>query len=132
MPTYTYQCDVCEIEFDAVNRITECDKKEKCPVCGKLDCAKIFTPNGNFILRGSGWPSKAMIINKQMTAKNNENKYKQQQYKSMAPKLIPNVDGQLVDSWSDAQKVAKEKGYDASSYDGVVAKEKAKEIIVPK
>lgn len=129
MPTYSYNCDVCEIDFDAVNRITESDKKEKCPKCGKLECPRIFTPNGNFILKGSGWPSKAMSINKQMTTANNENKYKQQQYKSMVPTLVPNVDGERVDTWKDAQKLAKEKGHDTSSYEPAVQKEQSKKIV---
>ena len=38
--------------------------------------------------------------------------------------LAPNVDGERVDSWSDAQKLAKSKGKSAESYEPLVQKEK--------
>ncbi len=40
--------------------------------------------------------------------------------------LAPNVDGERVDSWSDAQKLAKSKGKNADSYNALVQKEQAK------
>jgi hypothetical protein len=38
-------------------------------------------------------------------------------------RLTPNVDGQRVESWSDATKLASSKGKDTSGYEGLARKE---------
>ena len=117
MPTYDYQCLSCEEVFEGFVMISKRLDNQKCPKCGHLESKLLPSFTTNFILKGSGWPSKAMLINKEMTKKNDDNKIKQQQYKSSTPTLVPNVEGQQVDSWRDAQKLAKEKGYDTKTYD---------------
>jgi hypothetical protein len=38
------------------------------------------------------------------------------------PTVAPNVDGERVDSWSEAKKLAADKGHDTSNYDEKVRK----------
>ena len=39
--------------------------------------------------------------------------------------LAPNVEGQRVDSWSEAQRLAKSKGKNTEYYETLIAKDKA-------
>ena len=55
MPTYSYQCEACEREFEKEQRISE-EALKKCPSCGKLKLRRLIT-SGNFILKGGGWYS---------------------------------------------------------------------------
>jgi hypothetical protein len=61
-----------------------------------------------------------------MAEKNRRLEAKQEERRRDAPgvKLAPNVGGERVDSWADAQKLAKSQGKDAGSYDKLVATEK--------
>jgi putative FmdB family regulatory protein len=53
MPTYDYQCQKCEFEFEREQRITE-DPIKTCPKC-KSRRAKRLLSASNFILKGGGW-----------------------------------------------------------------------------
>ena len=53
MPTYSYQCEACNREFETEQRISEAAIR-KCPSCGKLKLRRLIT-SGNFILKGGGW-----------------------------------------------------------------------------
>jgi len=55
MPTYSYQCEACDREFEKEQRISEAAIR-KCPNCGKLKLRRLIT-SGNFILKGGGWYS---------------------------------------------------------------------------
>ena len=55
MPTYSYQCEACQTEFEREQRISE-DPIKKCPKCGKLKARRMIS-SGNFILKGGGWYS---------------------------------------------------------------------------
>jgi putative FmdB family regulatory protein len=55
MPTYSYQCEACQREFEKEQRISE-EALRKCPSCGKLKLRRLIT-SGNFILKGGGWYS---------------------------------------------------------------------------
>src|SRR5687768_9491232 len=55
MPTYSYQCEACNREFEKEQRISE-SAIRKCPSCGKLKLRRLIT-SGNFILKGGGWYS---------------------------------------------------------------------------
>jgi putative FmdB family regulatory protein len=55
MPTYSYQCEACDREFEKEQRISEAAIR-KCPSCGKLKLRRLIT-SGNFILKGGGWYS---------------------------------------------------------------------------
>ena len=53
MPTYDYQCQKCNFEFEREQRITE-DAIKTCPKC-KSRKAKRLLSASNFILKGGGW-----------------------------------------------------------------------------
>src|SRR5262245_61953451 len=55
MPTYSYQCEACQREFEKEQRISE-EALRKCATCGKLTLRRLIT-SGNFILKGGGWHS---------------------------------------------------------------------------
>ena len=125
MPTYRYECKSCLHRFEEFCSIaaSESIPCEKCQ--GKT--MKLMSPvNLNF--PGDDWVSKNLRIKKQMREKNqllNEKQKERQFYdRGKIPTLAPNVNGERVDSWSDAQKLAKDKGLNTSSYDKMVHKEK--------
>ncbi|MCA9240624.1 MAG: zinc ribbon domain-containing protein, partial [Planctomycetales bacterium] len=45
MPTYDYQCDACDHEFELFQQISE-PVKRKCPECGKLKLRRLFGTGG--------------------------------------------------------------------------------------
>jgi len=81
----------------------------------------------NFVLRGDGWPGKAGKIKDQMRKKNERLDRKQavraKEDSSMSSRLVPNVEGERVNSWSDAQKMAASQGKSTKSYEPYVRKE---------
>ena len=99
---------------------------QPCPSCGHSN-EKIFKPTTNFILKGDGWTGKNLRIKNQMREKNKKLDARTSEMKRDQPNvsLAPNVDGERVDSWADAQKLAKSKGKNTESYAPLVAKEKA-------
>jgi len=58
-PTYEYGCDRCGEEFQATRPMSESAKPWKCPNC-KVDCKRIIGRAPAFILKGKGWPGKAI------------------------------------------------------------------------
>jgi putative FmdB family regulatory protein len=54
MPTYEYQCDACEHNFDEFQSITEKPLK-KCPKCGKRKLRRIFGAGAAILFKGSGF-----------------------------------------------------------------------------
>lgn len=125
MPTYEYQCPACGGFFDEFLPMSRSDEPQNCPECGTAAKKLISLPS--FILSGDDWPGKAHKINRQMAEKNRRLDAKQEAKRRDAPvaTLAPNVDGERVDSWSEAQKLAASKGKDASSYDSKVRAEQA-------
>ena len=124
LPTYAFACTKCEIHFDRILKLAEYETPQVCPECGASAQRLIGTPG--FILVGDGWPSKAGRIRKQMQKKNERLESKTQARVKDQPMitLTPNVGGERVDSWGEAQKLAASKGKDASTYDAVVRKER--------
>jgi len=54
MPTYEYQCDACEHNFDEFQSFSEATLK-KCPKCGKSKLRRVFGAGAAFIFKGSGF-----------------------------------------------------------------------------
>ena len=52
MPTYSYHCDACGHDFDAVQRFSE-DALTECPVCSGA-IRRVIQPVG-VVFKGSGW-----------------------------------------------------------------------------
>lgn len=121
MPTYTYHC-ADEHEFEKVLRITECDAPQVCE-CGKP--GKKIISGTSFVLKGDNWPGKSIKLRGQMSRKNARLDRKQAERPPSAT-LAPNVGGERVDTWAEAQKLAGSQGKDTTSYEPMVAKEQAK------
>lgn len=126
MPTYEYACRDCGHRFERILRLKDRKEVQVCDACQSLETEQIFT-TCNFILKGDGWPGKTLRINGQMDKKNERLDRKQGEMKRDAPglKLAPNVEGERVDSWSEAQQLAASKGKDAQSYETLVRQEKS-------
>jgi putative FmdB family regulatory protein len=54
MPTYEYQCDACEQNFDEFQSMTE-EPLKKCPKCGKKKLRRVFGTGAAIIFKGSGF-----------------------------------------------------------------------------
>lgn len=127
MPTYAYRCPSCGSEFDKVLPLSRYDEPQDCPDCGHHPVVKSLTTAG-FILKGDGWAGKNNKIAGQMRKKNERLASKDGERKRDAGvRLVPNVEGEQVSSWSDAAKLAKDKGVkDTSAYDRLASKEVSK------
>jgi len=55
MPIYDYTCEVCNKEFEIIQKMNE-DDLPRYPGCDNIECKvkKIISRN-NFHLKGSGW-----------------------------------------------------------------------------
>ncbi len=125
MPTYVYKCPQCELEFEVTKKMSESSTPEGCLDCGSdVICNKI-PAMPQVMFKGDDWGDKNNRIKKQMEARRSKATVKQDEMKRDAPgvTLVPNVDGERVDSWSDAQKLAKSKGKNTESYNDLVKKE---------
>lgn len=128
MPTYDYKCEKCKKIKEEIHRISE-SPEYKCPDCGTV-MVRLFTLNRTgFILKG-GTPSINYKEKRQRLKRSEELAKKQRKrYGHFTPEVKPNIAGVETESWSDAQKLAKESGMNHESYTPYVEKEKKKKII---
>lgn len=125
--TYEFICNGCNVCFEKNLRIAERNSPQTCPSCASGDTRRaVSVPM--FILNGDDFPSKNERVKKQKAENNKKLQKKQDEKLRDAPyvKLVPNVEGEQVESWSDAQKIAREQGKDASTYDSKVIQESQK------
>ena len=54
MPTYEYQCDACEHNFDEFQSMSA-EPLKKCPKCGKPKLRRVFGAGAAIIFKGSGF-----------------------------------------------------------------------------
>jgi putative FmdB family regulatory protein len=54
MPTYEYQCDACEHNFDEFQSMSD-EPLTKCPECGKKKLRRVFGTGAAIIFKGSGF-----------------------------------------------------------------------------
>jgi putative FmdB family regulatory protein len=54
MPTYDYQCDACDHEFELFQSISD-PVKRKCPKCGKQKLRRLFGTGAAVVFKGSGF-----------------------------------------------------------------------------
>lgn len=122
MPTYEYECTRTGEPFERILPIARYAEPQLC-ACGAEGRKLVSRPN--FVLKGDDWPGKANLINNQMRKKNERLDAKQNEQKRDAPvaRLRPNVGGEEVGSWSEASKLASDRGLDSSSYQPMVAAE---------
>lgn len=55
MPTYTYRCEECGVQFDRFQKFTD-QALTRCPECGKKSLHKVYSPVG-IVFKGSGFYS---------------------------------------------------------------------------
>jgi putative FmdB family regulatory protein len=122
MPIYGYRCLTCDHEFDLMLPASKSGDPQPCANCGEATRKQITAPNFNLV--GDDWPGKANRVRGQMAEKNRRISARQTENHGSVARLVPNVDGERVESWSDARKLAKDKGKDTSSYDRMVSTEK--------
>lgn len=126
MPTYEYRCPACEIVSEIVHSIKE-DPVFHCTVCSTDGKTVVLE---RMISKGIGFTFKEWTepmsykMKREKRSLGAKLETKQIERYGSGPRLQPNVGGVEVDSWSDAQKVAKECGMNESSYEGVIEKEK--------
>jgi len=54
MPTYEYQCDACEHNFDEFQSMSE-EPLKKCPKCGKKKLRRVYGGGAAILFKGSGF-----------------------------------------------------------------------------
>lgn len=128
MPNYEFECPKCGENFECILPFNQYKEPQDCPKCGVI--ADKLVSKSHFVLKGGGWPSKEMRVKSQMRSRRHRVAQKEKDH--VAPgagmTLVPNVGGERVDSWAEAQKLAASKGKDTSSYEPVIQKEKRGEI----
>jgi putative FmdB family regulatory protein len=127
MPTYDYRCNECQKILEVTHSIKE-DPAIECPSClekgRKSIMERMISFNvGGFIFKQ--WTeSKAYKVKRDKHHESKELSVRQMDRWGGGPRLQPNVAGHEVESWSDAQKLAKEAGMRSDSYAPLVEKEK--------
>jgi len=113
MPRYTVVCRECEVYKDIFHSISQ-KPVLICETCG-TSLQKIIS-NPNIHLKGDNWTGK-LLKEKELRTRNSQHLGRKQHLEHTPEKVLPNVDGQVVSSWPEAKKLAKDKGYNTSSYD---------------
>ena len=54
MPTYEYQCDACQHNFDEFQSMSE-EPLTKCPKCRKKKLRRVYGPGAAILFKGSGF-----------------------------------------------------------------------------
>ena len=124
MPTYEYRCDSCGNVQEEMHSIKS-DPEIQCKNCESQEpMTRLISMNGGgFMVKGDS-STKLWKESRLRHKKNADLEVKQIERYGNGPKLNPNVAGQETESWSDAQKLAKEAGIDPKTYDPYVASEK--------
>jgi len=123
MPIYNFRCPKCETQVERMLPIKDFNKPQGCECGATLEI--LISEGIGMVLKGDGWPGKAMRVKGQMSAKNRRIGSKSAEKLKEAPemKLVPNVSGEQVDSWSEAKQLAASKGKDSSTYEPLIQKE---------
>lgn len=120
MPEYAYKCsdDECGTGFFQTLAIVNRNQPQACPKCAEPAKKQIAGGVGG-VLRGDVWPGKNIAVKNQMAARRARVGEREQQLKMDGPQfnLAPNVEGERVDSWEDAGKLAASKGKDTREYE---------------
>lgn len=122
MPTYSYKCPACDADFEKVVPFSEARAAQTCE-CGQQAARSLVAVN--FMLKGDDWAGKNIKIRGQMAQKNRvlETKQSEQKRHMASMQLAPNVDGERVDSWADAKKLAADRGKATATYDALIQRE---------
>jgi predicted nucleic acid-binding Zn ribbon protein len=87
-----------------------------CPECGFSGMVKMIPKNLNFMLKGTNWSGKNAKEKSFRSSRNKEMGRRMAENHNI-PQIQPNYKGEVVDSWDQAKKLAKEDGVNTSTYD---------------
>jgi len=121
MPTFAFKCQKCGHCFDTVLSFADRNVTQTCTQC-QGTTEKLVTQI-DFVLKGDGWAGKSLKIRDQMSRKNVRLAGKEKD-RPAGMTLAPNVEGERVDSWAEAKKLAASKGKNTDSYDPLVRQER--------
>lgn len=122
MPRYDYKCPDCEAVEEHIHSMKE-TPEIKCSECGGTMTRLISRNFAGFSIKGGTasihWKEKRQRL------KNREELGRRQKERwGDGIQAAPNIAGVRQESWSDAQKLAKECGLNSDSYTPYVEKEK--------
>lgn len=125
MASYDFHCKNCDQNFEVRRSMSDASLPAFCPECS-LEALRVFTVPG-MVFSGDGWASKNERIRGQMSKRREQVGQRQAERYRDAPgvKLVPNVEGERTDTWTEAKSLAASKGKNTASYDSQVAKENA-------
>lgn len=127
MPEYAYKCsdDDCGTAFFKTLAIVNRNEPQGCPTCDEPADKQIAAGVGG-VLRGDVWPGKNIRIKNQMATRRARVGEREHQLKMDGPQfqLAPNVEGERVDNWEEAGKLAASKGKNTSEYENKARKAK--------
>lgn len=112
MAFYDMKCPECETVIEVEHSVHE-TPEYNCQACGSV-LERVFTPISFKLVGDNGWPSKA-FRQKEYWRKVNENldsRKEERLREHPSLKLVPNVNGEQVENWKEAQAIVKEKGSD--------------------
>jgi putative FmdB family regulatory protein len=121
MPTFEFKCQKCGHRFDTVLSFADRNNPQACTQC--QGAAEKQVTQIDFVLKGDGWAGKSLKIREQMSRKNVRLADKEKE-RPAGMTLAPNVEGERVDSWVEAKKLAASKGKNTDSYDPLVRQER--------
>lgn len=121
MPFIKFKCE-CGVEEEKFTRETSLT----CPSCNSNMIRTVSRTS--FRLKGHSWLGKNQKTKDQMLEKRERVGIKQAERLREQPMmtLAPNVNGEQVDTWVEAQKLAKDKGIPGDTYTPYIEKERAK------
>lgn len=123
MPTYEYRCNSCGKVQEEVHSI-KASPDISCQRCGTEPMERLISLNVSGFITGDT-EAKLWKEKRHRKKKNADLDVRQiERYGTGGPRLTPNVDGQQVGSWSEAKKLAKDKGKNTSGYDSYIHNEK--------
>ena len=129
MPAYDYKCLKCGNIEEIEHKMSE-TLAMTCGECGGVLERQISSNFGGFLIKGGS--SSIHWKEKRLRHKMNDEAgvRMQKRYGDAGPKVRPNIMGVQQESWSDCQKLAKECGMNANSYQPLIEREKKKKIQV--
>ena len=118
MPEYAFKCPDCGTAFFKSLALANRNADVPCPDCETIAKKQVAGTSG-LVLRGDVWPGKNIRVKNQMKARRDRVGRREHELKMDGPQfeLAPNVEGQRVDSWDEAAKLARSKGKDTTIYD---------------
>ena len=120
MPVYSFQCSVsqCGVGFSKTLALASRNEAQVCPTCAS-PADQVVAEGVGGVLRGDIWPGKNIRVKNQMQERRSRVGEREHMLKMDGPQfnLAPNVEGERVDSWEDATKLAASKGKDSSEYE---------------